>query len=180
MGQDKALLPWDLETRAGQGTGAGTLAGHLAAMISQAAGSVTLVGEPARYQHLGFTAWPDLRPGEGPLAGIEAALAGTRAQWNLTLACDLPGVNLELLAQLFEHAERGGAECTVARDAAGRVHPLCAVYDAGCLATVQAALDRGERRLLRVLEELRVSYLDVADTIANVNTPEEWRAATCR
>src|SRR6185437_4100723 len=82
MGSDKALFPW-------HGT---TVVEHLSGMVASVAGSSTLVGHPERYSHLGLPCLADLRPECGPLSGIETALAGTSAEWNLILACDVPEV----------------------------------------------------------------------------------------
>src|SRR5437762_8761701 len=68
MGRDKALLPLD----------SGLLIEKLAAMVAAVVGTVALIGEPERYKHLGLECLPDLRPGMGPLAGIEAALESGR------------------------------------------------------------------------------------------------------
>ena len=84
MGRDKALLEW---------RGA-TVAEHLAGMAGRLVGQVCLVGEPDRYRHLPLRSIPDLRPGNGPLGGLETALAATDAEFNLVLACDQPLVGV--------------------------------------------------------------------------------------
>ena len=81
MGRDKAQLP--LHGR--------TLVEHIAGAVAEAAGSVTLIGAPERYPDLGIRMLPDSRPGAGPLGGICTALASTDAEWNLIVACDMPG-----------------------------------------------------------------------------------------
>ena len=48
MGQDKALLPY-------RGT---TLVEHVAKTVSEAVGSVALIGDPARLGHLGLASFP--------------------------------------------------------------------------------------------------------------------------
>ena len=53
MGRDKALLPFR----------GGALAQSVAQAVSEAAGSATLVGDPARYSGLGYPVIPDLYPG---------------------------------------------------------------------------------------------------------------------
>ena len=94
MGCDKALLPFR----------GGALAQSVAQVVSQAAGSATLVGDPGRYAGLGYPVVPDLFPGEGPLGGIVTALWNTNADWNLITACDMPQLEVDLLCGLLEIA----------------------------------------------------------------------------
>ena len=131
MGKDKALLEWRNVT----------LVEHLADMVAHAAGSATLVGEPDRYTKLGLPCLADERPGLGPLSGLETALTHTKAQWNLVIACDLSGVNVRILNDLFQLIESTHRHIAVVRDGSGSVQPLCAVYNRCCLPTIRAALD---------------------------------------
>ena len=68
MGRDKARLR----------IGSGLLVEDVAGKLASCTASVTLVGPPERYADLPFECLPDLRPGLGPLAGIEAALVQLR------------------------------------------------------------------------------------------------------
>jgi molybdenum cofactor guanylyltransferase len=162
MGQDKALLPW----------GAGVLAQHVASVVAEAAGSATLVGDPARYGRLGFACIPDLRPGLGPLSGIEAALQHTEAERNVVLACDMPHIDACHLCKLLTI----DADCVVTEDESGRIHPLCAVYAKPCLPHVETALDHGRLRLLDLVAELAPATVRYPGSLQNVNTMEDWAA----
>jgi molybdopterin-guanine dinucleotide biosynthesis protein A len=165
MGQDKASLPF-------QGK---TLVEHVAAAVAEAAGSVTLVGPPDRYQNLGFPILPDRRPGAGPLGGIYTALYAARADWNLIVACDMPGISAEFLKSVLAAAESSGADCLIPSGPSGQPEPLCAVYHSRCLAAICAALDRNVRKVTDGLAGLRIASWPVADSrvFRNVNTPEE-------
>jgi molybdopterin-guanine dinucleotide biosynthesis protein A len=79
-GRDKALLPYRRRT----------LLHFVADEVKAVAGSVTLVGAPERYGHLGFTAVADAYPDFGPVGAIATLLESTGAAWNLVLACDMP------------------------------------------------------------------------------------------
>lgn len=168
MGTDKALLPY-------RGL---TLIEHAAARVRRAAGSVSIVGPPARYRHLGFRTVADLYPGAGPLAGIHAALTDSADDWNLVLACDLPAVPDEFLSLLLAHAEASGADCSVPLTDGLRPQPLCAVYHRRCASRAAAALAAGRRKMTAWLEELRVEWLPAAEPgwFVNANTPEDWRS----
>ena len=170
FGQDKALLRLADKL----------VIEHLAEVVAQAAGTAVLLGPPQRYTHLNIPCIPDLQPGLGPLSGIETALAHTQADHNLVLACDLPGVEAELLVRLFERAESTDAECVCVRDGGGIVHPLCAVYRRSCLALVRAALAGGRFRLMPLVESLSPVYVDTDEPLANINTLAEWNSFSRR
>lgn len=166
MGRDKALLPMD----------AHALVENVAARVREVAGNVALVGRPERYEGLGFECLPDLRADLGPLAGIEAALASGRGEFNLILACDMPEIERGWLIRLLQHAKETQAPCTIARDQGEIVHPLCGVYRRDCLPTVQRALDERRLRALELIEELTADFIDIGALIPNLNTPEDWTA----
>lgn len=170
MRTDKALLPWRGRT----------VVESLAAAVKTAAGSCTLVGAPERYSSLGIPCLADLRPGLGPLSGLEAALSATAADWNLILACDFPEVTPELLRSLLDHASCAGNDVTVTLGAEREQQPLCAVYHRRCLAAVRDALDRSEKRLMEVVRSLHPAIFRTASPLHNINTPEEWRNALRR
>jgi molybdopterin-guanine dinucleotide biosynthesis protein A len=165
MGRDKALLPY----------GGSTMASHVAFEVKTAAGSAVLVGDPKRYGGLGYPVVPDLRPGWGPLAGIEAALGSTGALWNLVAACDMPRLSARFLRTLLERAEGRGGLCTVPVAPGGGPEPLCAVWRSDALPVVAAALDRGVRKMAEALEIAGAAYWPVDDAawFENWNEPED-------
>jgi len=171
MGRDKALLPYE-------GT---VLAERIAREVEAVAGAVILVGPPERYQHLGRRVVPDLRPGNGPLGGVEAALTASAADWNLIVACDMPRVTAALLGELMERAERSAADCLVPFSAPGRPEALCAVYHRRCLRAVTAALDANLRKVSDWLAMLRVARWTppTAGWSENLNTGKQWAAHRC-
>lgn len=170
MGRDKALIPF----------GSQTLVEKIAHEVLLAAGNCTLVGPRQKYEFLG---WPMLereRPGEGPLAGMEAALRFSEAEHNLILACDLPTVTRDLLQHLFQASEESRAPCSIVQDASRRIHPLCGVYKPSCLPAITEALDTGQRRVTDLVAKLNAEFVDWPTTLPNLNTPEEWGRFTER
>ena len=150
---------------------------HVAEMVADVAGNVTLIGPPAVYGHLGLLVVPDQRSGCGPLAGIETALGLTTADFNLIVACDLPGLSAQLLKVIFEAAEaHPDADVTMP---AGP-EPLCAVYRSRALTAIRDALDQGTRKITDAFAKLRLQVLPIADIrpFANINTPDDWRRYT--
>ena len=168
MGREKALLPFR----------GGLLGASVARAVEQAAGSVTLVGNPDLAAALGRPAIPDLFPGEGPLAGILAALGHTTAEWNLLAACDMPRLSAGFLCALIEEAERCGADALVPVAPSGRPEPLCAAYHRRCRPALEAAFARGVRKVTLALADLRIIWRSApeATPFQNVNTPEDWAA----
>jgi molybdopterin-guanine dinucleotide biosynthesis protein A len=171
MGVDKALVPIE-----GQ-----PLALRVAAEVAKVCSSVSLVGDPEKYRALGLPVVPDEFPGRGPLAGIEAALRVTEADWNLIVACDMPTLDPALLGELFEAClAAGSADGALPAYADGRVEPLCAVYHRRCHPSIRAALVAGVCKVTDALQVLEIRYVRVASDapFANLNTPEDLRKYT--
>jgi molybdenum cofactor guanylyltransferase len=165
MGQDKALLPY-------RGT---TLVEHVAKTVNEAAGSVALIGDPARLGHLGLPVFPDELPKCGPASGIYTALQVTNTDWNLVVACDMPAVSAEILRELIDRTETSGRNCVAAIGPYGQPEPLCAVYHRRCLPALSRAIRDKRLRMRDLIKEIGAIWIRVdASALANVNTPAEW------
>jgi molybdenum cofactor guanylyltransferase len=165
MGRDKALLPID----------GSVLVERTAEVVRAAAGSVTLIGAPGRYSHLGLPVLPDLVPDGGPLCGLHTALKITRADWNLVVACDMPGLTVAFLGDLLAAAQQLGCACLAPQTDSG-LHPLCAVYHRRSADAVEFAIQRKSFKMHDLLKSLGAVSWPVADVslLENVNTPLEW------
>ncbi|HEV8039389.1 MAG TPA: molybdenum cofactor guanylyltransferase [Bryobacteraceae bacterium] len=165
MGRDKAMLPY-------RGT---TLVEHLARIVQEAAGAVALIAEPSRYRSLGYPVYPDKFPGCGPLGGVYTALSVSSTDWNLIVACDMPGISAEVLRALLGSASESGKKCVVAIGPAGEPEPLCAVYHRSCLPVLERAMEEKRFKMKDLVAELDATLKLVnASALANVNTPAEW------
>ncbi|MBV9302808.1 MAG: molybdenum cofactor guanylyltransferase [Acidobacteriaceae bacterium] len=168
MGCDKALLPYR----------SSTLVEHIAGTVRSVAGSVTLIGPPERYGTLSLPIISDRETGYGPLGGIITALAQSAAEANLIVACDMPNVDAEVLAELFEAAEASPAlwECVAPRSTSG-LEPLCAVYHRRALPKLMQAIEAHELKLRSILEKLTVLEVEgmAQDQFRNLNSPEDFR-----
>jgi molybdopterin-guanine dinucleotide biosynthesis protein A len=164
MGRDKARLA----------VGSCLLVEDVAAKVRFLTRNVALIGETQRYRDLPFECFEDLRQYQGPLAGIETALAMGRGEWNLIVACDMPNLRTEWLAALIAEARKTPCDCIVLKDAKAKIHPLCGIWRASCLPVVRRALDAHRPKVMDLLAELPTAYMPVGATIANVNTPEDW------
>ncbi len=168
MGQDKALLPLR----------GNVLVSHVALNVLAAAGSVSLVGSPGAYSHLHYPVVPDLFPGFGPLGGIVTSLSASASEWNLIVACDMPGVSVQFLTALLAEAAGSAADCAIPRTPDGRLHAVCAVYRQSARLPLLRAVDAGIHKLHDAIKDLNVHFCAVsaAELLANVNTPAEWSA----
>ena len=133
----------------------------------------------------GLPSLPDgLGPeGGGPAAGILGVAAAYPGRPLLVLACDLPRVPVELLAEL---ASSGAWDWAVPRWDRG-LEPLCALYGPAALAVL---VEKGLRAPHRLAEEdLAIRYLEGDDlarfgppeeVFLNLNTPEDLERYTSR
>ena len=167
MGRDKALLPIE----------GSLLVERTAERVRAAAGNVTLIGAPRRYRHLGLAVVPDLLEDCGPIGGLHTALKMTHADWNLLVACDMPGVTTEFLSELLAVAKQRGSACLVPKTESG-LHPLCAVYHRRASDAVEFAIEHKLFKMHDLLKSLGAVSWPVADStmLENVNTPLEWGA----
>ena len=194
MGKDKAQIAW----------GDGSLVTDAVRRMRQVVAQVSVVGlsgdSPVEVVE-------DIFPGQGPLAGLHAALVHSVTDWNLVLAVDMPLVTVPLLqfiaAQCDEkflavvtrttkagHSQAPGASRQV------RLQPLCAAYHRMLLPVIERALSSHElsihrlferlqegimneqSRALRVIEEDELAEAGFSDAmLLNVNTPADLERA---
>lgn len=129
---------------------------------------------------------PERRAGEGPAAGIEAALECSERPWVLMLPVDVPMMSAELLRKWMAFVlGREGVRASY-MECAGEWHPALCMVHRDCLSLFREALDGGDRKLTRIFKGFGEKLL-VVDAeglmpgavryFANVNTPEELAAA---
>jgi molybdopterin-guanine dinucleotide biosynthesis protein A len=130
------------------------------------------------------TGWPvriiqrDLLPCLGPVGGIHAALATSRTDAIVFLACDMPFVEADLIEQIIETWRRGSdAVFTKSKSRVGFPFLLSRVdlevltsniLEGGCSLQFLAKTLKGT--LLRSPQKWKNQLL-------NVNTPPEWEGA---
>ena len=174
MGRDKLLLE----------VGGATLVERVAGALSARCEEVILAGRGTAPP--GVRAVGDVRPGQGPLAGMEAGLAAARHPLVFVAAGDMPFLRPGLVDHLLEVLQERGSPAAVPDDGR-RTHPLCAAYSRGVLPSLSSALDggvRGAREFLGGLDG--VAYVPAAELrelgdpgllLMNVNSPEDLARA---
>lgn len=122
----------------------------------------------------------DRYEGIGPVAGILSALQAHPAAAFLVIACDLPFLDRRTLEHLIARRDpaRVASAYRSARD--GLPEPLCAIYEPQARAPIEAFVRSGRDCPRKFLIQSDALILGQPDPRAldNVNTPEEYRAAT--
>jgi molybdopterin-guanine dinucleotide biosynthesis protein A len=110
------------------------------------------------------------------LGGILSALRNSAADWNLIVACDMPGVRVDFLNRLIDTAEQSHGDAVLPTDS-GQLEPLCAAYHRRCYLPLSQAFAKGVRKIVTALDCVRVTAWQVPEELScfqNVNTPEDW------
>lgn len=146
-----------------------------------------VANDKAAYEGTGRAVVGDLRPGVGPLGGIEAGLAhfAGRCDGVIFLPCDLPRITVAEISALKHGFIDAQVPVVFARTSPSDWHPLCTVVRSGLLATVAAAIDAGVRRVREVWIDAGGQGIHFPDDAVffNINTPEDleaWRAGFVR
>ncbi|MFB6108979.1 MAG: molybdenum cofactor guanylyltransferase [Haloplanus sp.] len=125
-------------------------------------------------------------PDEGPMAGMATGLRAVDGEYAFVVACDMPFVDADFVAHLFERA--AGYDAAVPRPDQW-FETTHAVYRASAMADAcEAALADGESRIVAPLFDLdfvvvgadEVREYGSMDTFENVNTPEDYADARRR
>lgn len=118
----------------------------------------------------------DRHPGRGPLSGLLSTLPYVREPWVFVTAGDAPHVSAAVVAELAA-AWEPGIEAVVPQNAAGKLEPLCALYERGALLEAGPAVLRASGGVAAVVEHLRAKRVRLSDdrVFASVNTPADRR-----
>jgi len=119
----------------------------------------------------------DIIPDSGPLAGIFSGLFYSESEVNLVLSCDVPLINDVVLNALIEGYD---AESDVTQlQSNERTMPLIALYKKQCMHPCLEALKKGERRLTKVVEQLKTKTIALESSLTplvrNINTVDELK-----
>lgn len=140
---------------------------------------VVVSNTPEKYGRFDVEITADEFPGQGPLAGIHAALGRLREPYAFVVACDMPFLRIEPIALLVG---RIGAHDAVIARWDGDIEPLHAVYATALRPQMEAALRQGVSAIRDFLPRIRVEYVSetlmreiagAEESFRNINTPEE-------
>jgi molybdenum cofactor guanylyltransferase len=115
----------------------------------------------------------DLRPGCGPLGGIEAALSASDSELNVFAPVDLPLLPSFFLQWMVLRAELTGAMATIPL-LEGRPQPLCCVLHRDLLPQISQALDEGKFKVVPALDAAGGADYFSVESVAP--TQRDWPA----
>lgn len=114
----------------------------------------------------------------GPLAGVASGLGVAQTDLVLTVPCDSPLVSENYADRMYHQMLEEQSDIAVASDG-NRIQPVFMLLRRTLLPSVQAFLERGERKIDRWYAEHTLSTVDFSDdpnTFLNINTLSEKEA----
>ncbi|GAC1480566.1 MAG: molybdenum cofactor guanylyltransferase MobA [Gemmatimonadaceae bacterium] len=127
----------------------------------------------------------DVRPGNGSLGGIHAALVAAGCPV-LLIAWDMPFVPTTLMQRLRTLGESGVDVALPVSGSRRGVEPMCAYYAPSCVAPIEHCLDAGDRRIIAFFDAVSVARLEPTEVAGfgdpevmfmNVNSPDDLTRA---
>ena len=114
-----------------------------------------------------------------PLIGLYQALQQVQSQyqWVLLLACDLPRLNGQAIAQWCEYLTTvDQSQIALIPYSEKGYEPLCGFYRSSCLPLLQTYIEQGGKSFQKWLAQHPVQELPISDrsVLFNCNTPEDW------
>jgi len=146
MGRDKAEVPFRGEP----------MISHVARSLEAAGLDVIVVGRIETID--GLSSIPDHGgPGRGPMSGMVTALRAGHGRHVFLVAVDQPLVRPETVQAIMGTPGDAVVPC-----AGGHPQVTCALYRDVCLDAAEVALERGELKLRRMLDEVATTYVKEA------------------
>jgi molybdopterin-guanine dinucleotide biosynthesis protein A len=191
FGEDKALVEIDGRR----------MLDRMIDLMRRVTPKLKIVTPREKYTEFGIETVADRWPGEGPLGGIVTALLDAAADsaqktsnqqlqvssqetgaWCLIVSCDMPFLTEDWLKFLIHRAESSAAEVVLPRSASG-FEPLCACWRPRAAEALQRAFERGVRKMMDGVKEVKAEVLDEKDwkrfdsagrLFWNMNTPSDY------
>ncbi|GGB61957.1 putative molybdenum cofactor guanylyltransferase [Lentibacillus populi] len=174
MGENKSLLPLNDKP----------VIEHIANELTLISDKVIVVtNEPSVYTFLDLPLVADRYFDKGPLAGLETALYHHQADVYFVTACDMPFINRRVYSYLQEHLNDYDAVIPIYEN---QLQPLAGIYRRSVLPVIQRHLDNDNRKVLSIVDDIRVNYIHEFGTIPayvrtkhffNMNNPAQYEQA---
>ena len=130
------------------------------------------------YQTLNCAVVTDASPHfDGPLAGMLAGMRHASTEWIVSVPCDSPLLPLDLVERLGAAVANENSLMAIARSASGH-HPVFCLMHRSLLASLQAFLDSGQRKVSawQVQHHPAYVFFDEEQAFTNINTIEAIQA----
>lgn len=173
FGADKALAQFNGKT----------LIHNAIELAKKVTSNIIIISNQDGYDQLGFPVFPDIYKDTGPIGGVHSGLVNSNSELNFVLAADMPHVTLPLIKYTIDKATI--TSNSVIPIANGLPEPLCGVYLKKAITTLERCIKSGKLKMMEVLKELKVEYLDVNAEMnfyspylfSNINTGEDLKNA---
>lgn len=100
----------------------------------------------------------DRAAGRGPLEGIASGLAFAKFKWSFVCACDMPFLSPDVIQMLWKGGDQSAS--VILPRIGGYLEPLHAFYSLRALSAARSLLDRGERKISTLYDEVPVSIVE--------------------
>ena len=170
MGRDKALVH----------LGGKPIIEHVLERIEGLGDEILITtNNPSDFAYLGIRLESDSVPGAGSLSGLQTALKAAHGSHTLVLACDMPFVNRPLLEFMIELIP---STDVIVPQREGYFEPMHAIYSMNCLPPIEAALKKGDTRVISFYDQVQVRIVNEQElarfdphgmSFFNINTPED-------
>lgn len=147
---------------------------------------ILLANDAALTDLVGVRVVFDPEPHAGVLPALAAGLQVASNDVCLAVACDMPFVSRRLFERQLELLREARVDVVIPRTA-GYLEPMHAVYQTETVRqAIQAALERGEQRMISYFRDVRVREVDESEwrtidpdgrAFFNVNTPDDLAEA---
>jgi len=136
------------------------------------------VNDPSIPTPKGYVRCADIHPGNGPMAGLHAALKRTSCDALVAAPCDAPFYSAEL-AQFLASQYEAKMDALILTDSTGRAQPLMGVYSRRMADAFEKSILSGHCKLMRLLDGMNTEMITLPAhmderVFRNVNTPEEY------
>lgn len=139
------------------------------------------VADPEKYPYIKAERIEDIYKDCGPMAGLHAALKKTDDEGVFLVAADLPFSDPGAAKRIIDLV--GTNDAALMLDKEGRYEPLFAYYKKTLLPEVEALLDAGEYKMIKIIESITVKKVTINELegfwndkiLVNINRIEDYQ-----
>ena len=168
MGFGKALIPWKNKP----------LIQWVYDSLSEVCSDILIIANKGDYSFLRAWVFPDNFPGNGPAAGIEAALSHSLTESTLIVSCDTPNLNPGLFR--FLYSRHGSYDVSICGHD-GIDEPLIGLFNRSVHSLFRSAILEGNPRPPGIIRKTNWQVVEISpvldfyspDLFLNLNSPED-------